>query len=163
MYKVLVTDSLDNVYHSPRWKVGDDNDCLKVWWPWSDHVILITCHHQLSLSLYKFVVSHITVQSVLKHRSPGDFMKLRPGVERGNRTSYSFIMRIVLYCPLSDNDKNSKNVQIKSPLKKNICFKNSSYNSLTERQGDYLSSGFFYMHICRRSCKTAQIKWLCKE
>lgn len=30
MYKVLVTDSLDNVYDSPRWKVGDDNDCLKV-------------------------------------------------------------------------------------------------------------------------------------
>lgn len=97
MYKVLVTDSLDNVYHSPRWKVGDDNDCLNVWWPWSDHVILITCHHQLSLSLYKFVVSHITVQSVLKHRSPGDFMNLRPGVERGNQTSYSSIMRIVLY------------------------------------------------------------------
>lgn len=24
-----------------------------------------------------------------------------------------------------------------------ICFKTSSYNSLTERQGDYLSSGFF--------------------
>lgn len=63
-----------------------------------DHYdILITCYHKLSLSLYKFVVSHITVQSVLKHRSPGDFMKLRPGVERGNRTSYSFIMRIVLY------------------------------------------------------------------
>lgn len=117
MYKVLVTDSLDNVYHSPRWKVGDDNDCLNVWCPWSDHVILITCHHALSLFICCFTYHCTICFKVPKTPFSWRLYEVKTGVERGNRTSYSFIMRIVLYCDQT-MIKNSKNVQIKSPLKK---------------------------------------------
>lgn len=121
------------------------------WWPWSDHVIFIARHHRLSLALDSLL--HIALYNLIstKNRSPDDFMEFRPGWSGGIRLHNPSLWKYPVFLWWLDNDKNSKNVQIKSPLKK-FCFNNSSYNSSTERQGDYLSTGYF---ICRRSYETA--------